>query len=189
MMFMSVVLTCCRTGLPVLMLMLACLVLSACQTDDDRSISDIGARAIANMTGPDGTSMGSVTFQQGPQGVLVSAELTELAEGGHGFHIHEYGNCQPDFSAAGDHFNPGNSGHGFLHGDSQHAGDLPNIFANQLGEARADYFTADITLANDKDNSLFDSDGSAVIVHEKPDTYGEDAGAGGRVACGVIQRN
>ena len=32
------------------------------------------------------------------------------------------------------------------------------------------------------------ADGSAIIVHEKPDTYGEDAGAGGRVACGVIAR-
>lgn len=187
-MFANIVLGWCRNRLLALFLMLA-FALAACQTDDGGLVSDIGARAVANMSGPDGTSMGAVSFQQGSQGVLVSAELAGLTQGGHGFHIHESGNCQPDFSAAGDHFNPSESGHGFLHGDSQHAGDLPNIFANELGEARAEYFTAAITLAKEKDNSLFDPDGSAVIVHEKPDTYGEAAGAGGRVACGVIQSN
>ena len=35
---------------------------------------------------------------------------------------------------------------------------------------------------------LFDADGSAFIVHEKPDTYGEgDHDTGSRIACGVIQ--
>ena len=32
-------------------------------------------------------------------------------------------------------------------------------------------------------------DGSAFIVHAKPDTYGSEAGAGDRVACGVIERS
>jgi Cu-Zn family superoxide dismutase len=38
--------------------------------------------------------------------------------------------------------------------------------------------------------SLFDSDGAAVVVHAKPDDYRTDpAGdAGGRIACGVIER-
>ena len=33
---------------------------------------------------------------------------------------------------------------------------------------------------------LMDDDGSALIIHENGDTYQSDAGAGGRVACGVI---
>ena len=36
----------------------------------------------------------------------------------------------------------------------------------------------------------FDANGSAIIVHEKPVTYGEEeSDTGNRVACGVIQRN
>ena len=34
---------------------------------------------------------------------------------------------------------------------------------------------------------VFDADGSAIIVHERPDPYGEgEPDTGDRVACGVI---
>ena len=66
--------------------------------------------------------------------------------------------------------------------------DLPNIHAGSDGTARADYFTAKVTLAEGDDTSLFDDDGSAIIVHAKPDSYGPDPAAGDRVACGVIER-
>lgn len=145
--------------------------------------------ATAMLAGPDGTAMGTVTLTQGPFGVLIAADLMGLTPGGHGFHIHEFGTCSPSFAAAGGHFNPGGTGHGFLDEGGVHAGDTPNIYAAADGTARADIFTAAVTLALDADHSLFDADGSAIIVHEKPDTYGADPGAGGRVACGVIQRN
>jgi Cu-Zn family superoxide dismutase len=40
--------------------------------------------------------------------------------------------------------------------------------------------------------SIFDKDGSALIIHEKPDTYcpqGDvhDCAGGGRAACGIIE--
>ena len=140
------------------------------------------------MAGADGAEMGVVTLTQGPNGVLVQADLQGLTPGAHGFHIHETGACTPDFGAAGDHFNPASTGHGFNHEEGAHAGDLPNVYAGEDGAARADFFTTAVSLAADVENSLFDSDGSAIIVHENPDTYGADAGAGGRVACGIIQR-
>ena len=143
--------------------------------------------ATANMAGPDGTSMGVVTLTQGPKGVLVQARMTGLATGGHGFHIHESGSCSPDFSAAGDHYNPDGTGHGFLHEGGYHGGDLPNIHADEAGNAQADYFASGVSLAEDAANTLFDDDGSAIIVHEDADSYGAEAGAGGRVACGVIE--
>ena len=145
--------------------------------------------ATAMLAGPDGTSLGTVTLTQGPHGVLIAADLTGLTPGGHAFHIHEFGSCSPSFAAAGGHFNPEGTGHGFLHEGGVHAGDTPNIYAAADGTARADMFTAAVTLASNADHSLFDADGSAIIVHEKPDSYGADPGAGGRVACGVIQRN
>ena len=120
--------------------------------------------------------MGTVALTQGPHGVLISADVSGLSPGAHGFHIHALGACAPDFAAAGGHFNPGSGGHGFLHEDGAHAGDLPNIHAGTDGAARADYFSDAVTLGEGVDDSLFDDDGSAIIVHAKPDSYGEDAG-------------
>ena len=156
--------------------------------DDDASPREVGARAVAVMSGPGGESMGKVTLEQGPNGVLVSADVEGLSAGPHGFHIHGVGACAPDFTAAGDHFNPEGIGHGLMHEGGAHAGDLPNIYANDAGFARADHFTGAVTFDSGVDHSLFDADGSAIIVHEKPDTYGAEPGAGDRVACGVIER-
>ncbi len=133
--------------------------------------------------------MGLVTLTQGSRGVLVSADLTGLTPGAHGFHIHETGSCEPDFSAAGDHFAPEGMEHGYFNQDGHHAGDMPNIHATEDGTVRADVFNGDITLESGEANSILDADGSAIIVHEKADTYGADAGAGGRVGCGVIVRD
>jgi Cu-Zn family superoxide dismutase len=145
--------------------------------------------ATATLAGPDGAPMGTVTLTEGHKGVLISVDLHGLAPGGHGFHIHEAGTCAPDFAAAGGHYNPGGAGHGLLDAGGHHAGDTPNIFAAADGTARADFFTGDVTFAEGAPNSLFGANGTSIIVHEKPDTYGADAGAGGRVACGVITRN
>ncbi len=142
--------------------------------------------ASAELAGPDGEQMGQVEMIQGPHGVLITVEASGLAEGGHGFHIHQTGKCAPDFDAAGDHYAPDGNGHGFLADDGYHAGDLPNLHAGADGRAQADYFTDRISLAEDDPNTVFDDDGSAFIIHERMDSYGDQAGAGGRVACGVI---
>ena len=160
---------------------------SGCQTEESAP-SDVGAEASAEMRSPEGAAMGMVTLTQGPNGVLVSADVAGLAPGSHGFHIHEVGSCSPDFSAAGDHFAVGGQEHGYMNDGGDHAGDMPNIYAHADGTARADVFNDAITLASGKDNSITDGDGAAIIIHEKGDSYGADAGAGGRVACGVIVR-
>lgn len=147
----------------------------------------VGATAVARMAGPDGAALGTVTIEQGPQGLIVSADVRGLSPGGHGFHVHETGSCEPDFAVAGGHFNPTGASHGARHGPGRHAGDLPNLYAAADGTARADFFTDAATLDAGPPHSLFDADGSAIVIHERPDTYGEDAGAGGRVACGVIR--
>ena len=156
----------------------------------------VGLTAEAALESPDGDAMGTVTFRQTATGVLVMAEVEGLAPGGHAFIIHEVGSCTPDFDAAGDHFNPEDTEHGFIHptwkrGEATrgHGGDLPNIYAASDGSARADFFTLGITLNSGPRHSLFDADGSTIIVHEKPDAYGEEeSDTGSRVACGVIGR-
>lgn len=166
--------------------LLALMGLAACAEDD---VAGVGESAVAEMRGVDGASMGTVTLQQGPNGVLVSADVSGLTAGGHGFHIHTVGSCSPDFSAGGGHFAPDDRVHGFMYADRAHAGDLPNIYAAGDGTARADFFTDWVTLAAYGKTSVFDSDGSTIIIHAKPDTYGAEAGAGDRVACGVITRS
>lgn len=173
-------------------LALLCLSLVACGSG-----VQVGATAEAVLVSPGGDTMGTVTFTQGPEGVLVAADVEGLAPGGHGINIHAVGSCAPDFSAAGDHFDPLENHSGFVHpnwrrGDTAgaHGGDLPNIYAASDGSARADFFTLGVTLAGGEDHSLFDDDGSSVVINEKPDTYLEDehANTGARVACGVIRR-
>ena len=166
---------------------LALLAAAACGGDD--SPREVGATARASLAAPDGRMIGEVTLTQTPTGVLISAEVTGLAPGAHGFHIHGVGACSPDFGAAGSHFAPGGEPHGFLHEDGPHAGDLPNIHAGEDGIGHADYFTAAVTLDAGSDHSLFDEDGSAFIVHAGPDDYLDVASAGARIACGVIERS
>ena len=158
--------------------------------DDEQSKvpNEVGASAIALMSAPDGSSMGQVTLTQGPHGILLSADLSGLSPGWHGFHIHQTGSCSPDFSAAGGHHAVEGQGHGFMHGEF-HSGDMPNIYAAPDGTARADVFNLRAVFDTDAANSIFDADGSAIIVHAKPDSYGEDAGAGDRISCGAIARN
>ena len=175
-----------------MLLMGAWLLLTGCSVQVQEAPSvplEVGATATAMMAGPDGTALGTVNLTQSPHGVIIAAELRGLTPGGHGFHIHAVGSCTPDFTAAGGHFAPRGHGHGYQHEDGVHAGDLPNIFAAADGTVRADVFTSAVTLTAGAVHSLFDEDGSAIIIHEKPDTYGEEPEAGARIACGVIKRN
>lgn len=138
----------------------------------------------------DGRDAGTVTIKQAEHGVLVSANLMNLTKGVHGFHIHETGACSPDFDAAGGHFNPGDTEHGFHTEDGYHAGDMPNIKVGEDGTAKTEFFVPKITLgtpdADHLPHTLADKDGSSIMVHEKPDDYRDMASAGARIACGVI---
>ena len=180
--------------LPSILLLVASMLLlatSGATSQEDAGTEETGTvspvTATAHLVGADGRSLGTVVLIEGPNGVLVQANVYGLSPGGHGFHIHGVGACEPDFGAAGDHFNPEGIGHGFMEEGGWHAGDLPNIFAAADGTARADIFTAAVTLTPGADNSVFDADGSAIIIHAGPDSYGESPGAGDRVACGVIR--
>ena len=172
------------------------LTLAACGSGSDDSDAaytiqreDVGLEATAEMSSPDGSPMGSVAFRQTPHGVLVLADVSNLAPGWHGFHIHSTGACTPDFGAAGGHFNPADTDHGLDYEGGFHAGDLPNLHSGNDTSAKAHYFTDGVTLASGANHSLFDDDGSAVVIHEKPDSYGQDPAAGDRISCGVITRN
>ena len=152
----------------------------------------VGATASASLVSSNGDDMGSITFTQTDAGLLIAAELSGLAPGGHALVIHEVGACTPDFTAAGDHFA---ADYGLIHpvwqqrSGTLHEGDLPNIYAASDGSARVDFFTDNVTLDADAPHSVFDPDGSSIIVYEKPSDYTEDEDYGDLLACGVIQKN
>lgn len=135
-----------------------------------------------------GKSVGSITLSQYPRGVFIHAEFQNLPTGWHGFHIHQTGVCTPDFEAAGGHFAPNGTGHG-LDDRTGHAGDLPNVYVGADGTARYEAWTDAVSLTGGE-TSLFDSDGSAFVVHERPDDYVTDpsGNSGSRIACGVLEK-
>jgi Cu-Zn family superoxide dismutase len=66
---------------------------------------------------------------------------------------------------------------------------MPNFHNPQSFDLTIEVLNAANTLEKGKPNSVFDADGSALIVHAGSDDYKTDptGEAGGRIACGVVQ--
>jgi Cu-Zn family superoxide dismutase len=146
------------------------------------------ATAKAAMKDAQGKALGTITLQQHPHGVVIRGEMDNVAPGWHAIHIHAVGKCEPDFNAAGGHFNPGNAKHG-MGAAEMHAGDLPNFFVDERGHARFEMMSHRVSLTGGPTN-LFDADGAAFIVHAGTDDYATDpaGNSGNRIACGVIAK-
>ncbi|MGO3076170.1 superoxide dismutase family protein, partial [Corynebacterium variabile] len=189
------------------------LVLGACSSDDDdndNTTDDASTTAYAtadvtnaNADGDDiGTaSVGKDSFSDDATELTVS--FTGLEPGMYGMHIHTVGQCEtdsesPDGSDTGDYLSSGGHMDGDDHDHPSHGGDLPALLVKEDG-------TASLTVSTDRvtKENLLDDDGSALIIHESPDNYGniperyapdgpdEDSlktgDAGGRQACGVFE--
>ena len=165
-----------------------CVLLPACSTMSKMFTKNPSATAVLAPTKGNSVS-GTVNFTQKGEVVLVEAKISGLsANGTHGFHIHEKGNCSaPDAAGAGAHFNPSGGKHGGQVGAIRHGGDLGNLRADANGFAQASIQVSAITLGTDS-NSII---GRAVIVHGGPDDLkSQPAGnSGARVACGLISKN
>ncbi len=126
---------------------------------------------------------GRVTFTQTDGTMHVHAEISGLAPGAHGFHIHEFGVWSEDGLAAGGHYNPTHEMHAGIDTPKRHIGDLGNITANENGKATVDL--DDPSLSFHGPTSII---GRGLVVHEKADDFKTQptGNAGGRVAVGVI---
>jgi Cu-Zn family superoxide dismutase len=146
--------------------------------------------AKATLKNTEGKQIGSATLSQTPAGVLIRLTLEGVPPGERAFHIHGVGKCEPPFTSAGPHFNPQGKKHGLMAPEGHHAGDLPNLHVPASGALTVEVLNAAVTLEKGKANSLFGTEGTALVIHAGKDDYKTDpAGdAGGRIACGVISR-
>ncbi len=137
---------------------------------------------------------GSATFTERKEGVVeFTIQVKGLKPGRHGVHLHAVGKCEPDFAAAGGHFDPGPAGNPDPDANHPfHMGDIPNLTVGADGAGVLQGVTTRVTLS-DGPLSLFDADGSAIIIHGNPDqgiTGEPKSGVSGgpRVACGIITK-
>jgi Cu-Zn family superoxide dismutase len=155
--------------------------------------ADAGAQTMAKggFVDGQGKALGSAEFADaGGNVVVVRLQLSGVPQGWHGLHLHAVGKCDgPDFASAGGHFNPGARKHGHRVGEGAHAGDLPNVFVGADGKITAEVLAHGVSLGGGA-NSLFDADGSAIVVHAAEDDHKTDptGNSGARIACAIVTR-
>ncbi|PAV28755.1 superoxide dismutase [Virgibacillus profundi] len=166
---------------PILLLLLI-LILSACQNESQTT------RGV-DMYNSSGDMVGTADLTEQPDGVQIKLKLEGLTPGFHGIHVHEYPKCEgPEFTSAGNHFNPEGKEHGLMHPKGAHLGDLPNIEADGAGLVEAELMLAGATLMEGK-NSLLQGEGTSLIVHDgQDDGVTQPSGNSGvRILCGEIK--
>ena len=153
------------------------------------SMPATGPAAVATLESTKGNATaGTVIFAQKGDKLVVTARVSGLSPGAHGFHIHEKGDCTSgDGMSAGGHFNPHGKAHGSPSAPDHHAGDMPMLVADSYGEAT---LTAELDVVAIGGGAA-DVIGRSVIVHQDADDFKTQptGNSGARVACGVIAKS
>ncbi|WP_042222720.1 superoxide dismutase family protein [Oceanobacillus manasiensis] len=160
------------------------LFLTGCQSNAEK------LRTV-DMYNVSGDMIGTVALSEQADGVQLKVKLEGLEPGFHGIHVHEYPKCEaPDFTTAGNHYNPEGNEHGLMHPEGSHLGDLPNIEADDGGLVDAELMLPEATLMEGK-NSLLKEDGTSIVIQQGPDDgLTQPGGNGGqRIVCGELKTN
>jgi Cu/Zn superoxide dismutase len=126
------------------------------------------AIASVNLVGRDGVACGggNVRLVQTDGGLRLDAQVFGLTDGSHGFHFHELGVCDGDFTSNGKHFIPAGTGE-----------PLPPNLESAGGVATVDNYI----ITNGYLDGPSSVRGKAMVVHEiAPDNAI-------RVCCGIVQ--
>ena len=139
-------------------------------------------------------ALGNIKVAQTEYGLLFSPDLSGLAPGIHGFHLHEHPDCAPKkgddgkivpAGAAGGHFDPEKTGkHLGPYDDKGHLGDLPALYVDADGHAKYEVLAPRL-------KTLSQIEGHAIMIHAGGDNFSDSpaalGGGGARMACGVIK--
>ncbi|XP_023012315.1 superoxide dismutase [Cu-Zn] [Leptinotarsa decemlineata] len=121
---------------------------------------------------------------------LITGNITGLAAGKHGFHIHQSGDLRQGCEKIGEHFNPYLFQHGAPFDPIRHVGDLGNVEAGDDGTAEVNTVDPLISLSGGPRGVV----GRAIVVTTEADDLGRGGTAdsltngqsGKPLACGVI---
>lgn len=177
------------------------LIANAAQAQPMKAVVSISGCEDPNISGH-----GTLVERKSAEGikqVTVELNVKGLSDGRHAVHIHETGACKPCSAAKGHHdpgpfaqTRPDSAGDEVPAGDINHPfhmGDLINIDSRN-GRGVMRHTTNRITLSPGR-LSIFDEDGSAIIIHTYEDTYCDEedelkkgCAGGPRDACGIIRK-
>lgn len=165
---------------------LGLLALAGCTTLGDIPTQRV---ATADLKLANGAPAGKAIVTAAGDRLALSVAALGLPQGTHGTHLHMVGTCEgPAFTSAGGHLNPAGHQHGTLNPSGSHLGDLPNLVVNAAGVGT---LSADLSGTRaSAETALFDTDGTAVVIHADPDDYKTDptGNSGTRIACGVLRK-
>lgn len=126
---------------------------------------------------------GTVRFSDADGGLKIQYDLKNLSQGPHGFHLHEKGDCSsPDAKSAGTHYIVvAPTGGTSLDTPQRFAGDLPQVIADEKGNAKGEVVVPNLSI--DRDNPI---EGRSIMIHAGPDNPKKKSEP--RVACGVVEK-
>ena len=163
--------------------------LAGCSTIREAETVAVKEVASAQLLRADGSVAGVATLSLQDDGIMLELAADAPGKGGFGVHLHSVGRCDaPDFASAGPHWNPQGKQHGHDNPAGAHLGDLPNLTSDVEGRL---YAKGIVRYALwDGPSGLFDADGIAIVIHERPDDYRTDpsGNSGKRVICGIFKR-
>ena len=138
-----------------------------------------------------GKEIGTVTASDSKYGMILTPQLSDLAPGLHGFHVHDKPDCSHAMKdgkavaalAAGGHYDPAGTGkHEGPYGNG-HLGDLPALYVASDGKATLPVLAPRLKVEDIRGRSL--------MIHVGGDNYSDSpaplGGGGARVACGVVK--
>ncbi len=164
------------------------LISSACCLKSEKVTADIYLLSVDEQ----GQKIGTVIISDTLDGLLFQVDINGLPSGEHGFHIHEYGSCQPMrdktgkvilAALAGNHYDPQKTNTHLGPDGAGHKGDLPFLMADKNGKVKTSFYNYHL--------SLNEIRGKSFVIHQSGDNYSDTpvplGGGGNRIACGIIQ--
>lgn len=138
-----------------------------------------------------GKEIGTIMASDSKYGLVLTPQLTDLAPGLHGFHVHDKPDCSHAMKdgkavpalAAGGHYDPAGTGKHEGPFGNGHLGDLPALYVGADGKATLPVLAPRLKAA--------DLNGRSLMIHAGGDNYSDTpaplGGGGARAACGVVK--